>query len=318
MAFSNIIGHERQKELLEAFLKRDALPHAFLFSGQDGIGKKGLALEFVRHLFCKQKTGCGVCQPCLKIEHGNHPDLLFVESDTSIGIDQSRMITKEIYEHPYESEKRAVIMDRADTMTVQAANALLKTLEEPPPFNVFFLITSSERTIPLTIRSRCIRLVFPPLTAENLREYFSGIARMDEEKARLFASISYGSIGCGLFWAREENRGLRRRLAEAITGRNGSFLNAALLAEKMSRSDGEVDIYLTFLLSFLRDLSVVGETGDISLAVNRDLKEILAREAVDVKWIERSIRKVEETIHDLRYNVNRWLVLENMILHIMR
>lgn len=172
MAFEDIIGHDRQKRFLKFFLENKNIPHSFLFCGQEGIGKKKTAREFVRHLFCQTGNACGTCRPCVKLDRGSHPDLVIIENERSIGIDDSRMISKEISEHPFESEKRVIIIDNAETMTTEAANALLKTIEEPPPYNHFFIITSSERDIPMTIRSRCMRVPFSLLSAAQLEHYF--------------------------------------------------------------------------------------------------------------------------------------------------
>ncbi|MCX5798869.1 MAG: DNA polymerase III subunit [Proteobacteria bacterium] len=318
MGFDNIIGHEKQKSLLLSFLEKERLPHAFIFAGQDGIGKKRTAIEFTKYIFCAKSAGCGKCIPCLKVERGVHPDLLFVEGENSIGIEQSRMISKEIHEYPYESNKRVIIIDRADTMTHEATNALLKTLEEPPPFNVFFLITSSERSIPLTVRSRCTRMAFSPLTKDNLKQYFLELHKMDEEKAQLFSQISCGSIGYGLFWMEENNLLLRRTLVELVTGKNRSFLDTTIISEKVSKNSKDVSIYLSFLLSFFRDMFLVSNHKDTAMIINRDVRELLEGEVVDLKWIDTSIRRIQEAIHAMRYNVNKWLVFENLLLQIMR
>ena len=218
MGFENIIGHEKSKNLLRMFLENKNIPHAFLFYGQEGTGKKLVAKEFAKYLFCETGTACGRCNPCIKLERGSHPDLIVIEGDNSIGIDQSRMLSKEICEYPYESEKRVIIIDQAETLTREAANALLKTLEEPPPYNHFFLITSSEKEIPPTIRSRCNRVFFAPLSREQLKQFFLQRPDTDDERADLLADISYGSIGCGLFWAEADNFLLRRVIIELITG----------------------------------------------------------------------------------------------------
>ena len=318
MGFSSIIGHARQIEFLLSLHRNDRLPHAFLFAGQEGIGKRKVALEFIKQMMCDQGTGCDTCRPCLKLDRGTHPDLLVVEGEGSIGIGQSRMISKEVSEHPYEGKRRAIIIDGADAMTREADNALLKTLEEPPPFNVFFLITSSERDVPLTIRSRCARVAFSPLSREDVEGYFVRVRKMEKEKARLIALQSYGSIGWGLFWAEKDNLLLRRRLGELVVGRKKSFVASTLISEKISKTDRDLGLYLSFLLSFFRDLFLVRHEKDSGLLVNRDLRDLIEEEAWDLKWIDGSLKKIQETLLNMRYNVNKWLLFENMMLHIMR
>jgi DNA polymerase-3 subunit delta' len=318
MAFDDIIGHERQKRFLTFLLERGNIPHAFLFCGQEGIGKRSTAMEFARRLFCQAGTGCGECRPCVKLDRGSHPDFVLIQNEGSIGIDDSRMITKEVSEHPFEQDKRVIIIDNAETMTTEAANALLKTLEEPPPYNHFFIITSSEREIPLTIRSRCTRVAFSPLSREQLELYFLERADIDPERARLLASISFGSIGSGLFWLDERNFSLRIRMAEALSGRTKGFVLASSLAEKASVTDRSVSMYLTFLLSFFRDLFVRRSIGGMSFITNTDLETILDETRGDLTWIEDSLKRIQETVRVMRYNVNRWLIFENLLIHVAR
>lgn len=316
MAFEDIIGHDRQKRFLKFFLENKNIPHAFLFCGQDGIGKKKIAREFVRHLFCRTGDACGTCRPCVKLDRGSHPDLIVIENEGSIGIDDSRLISKEISEQPFESEKRVIIIDNAETMTVEAANALLKTIEEPPPYNHFFIITSSERDIPMTIRSRCNRVAFSLLSAVELQRYFQGQKSMDPDKALLLSSISFGSIGGGLFWLDSHNFSLRLRLAEIVSGRKKGFVISSSIAEAASRTDRFMAMYLAFLLSFFRDLFIRHETGDMSRIVNGDLAEIIEATYYDPGWVEQSIKRIQESIRVMRYNVNRWLIFENLLIQI--
>lgn len=318
MGFEDIIGHEKSKNLLNMFLENKNIPHAFLFYGQQGIGKKLVAKEFAKHIFCVNGTACGKCSPCIKFERGSHPDLLVIESDDSIGIDQSRMLSKEICEYPYESEKRVIIIDRAETLTREAANALLKTLEEPPPYNHFFLITSAEKEIPPTIRSRCNRVFFTPLSREQLKQFFLQRPDINEEQADLLADISYGSIGCGLFWAENDNFLLRRMIIELITGKDRSFVRASSIAEKIAKTNMGLGMYLAFLLSFFRDLLVIKHSQDLSMIVNRDMEEFLDWQKADTQWVENTIKRIQETTAIMRYNVNRWLAFENLLFQVMR
>lgn len=348
MGLDNVLGHDRQKGLLRSFLKEGRLPHAFLFAGQEGIGKKKVALEFIKHVFCEGGSGCDACRPCVKINRQVHPDLLLIEprekkvDDEAEGEDSDqrssltarsfipraliagdregkvRGLNQEILAYPYESTKRAILIDDADHMRKEASDALLKSLEEPPPFNLFFLITSAEREIPTTIRSRCVRIAFSPLPKEHVERYFRETIGVEEKRARLLSHIACGSIGNGLFWMKENNLDLRRRLAELVIGRSRSFLNATALSEQVSGTSADLSMYLSFLLSLLRDLYVVRELGDADLAVNRDVKDLLDSYKMDLKWIGNAIKKVRETMAVMRYNVNRWLLFENLLVQMMR
>jgi len=317
MGFERITGHEKQKGMLLSLLKKKRMPHAFLFTGPEGIGKKRVVMEFAKYIFCEHGTACNTCRPCLKVERGSHPDIFSTGGEESIGIEHSRNISKEVYEYPYESNRRIIIIDNAEKMTNEAKNALLKTLEEPPPFNIFFLITSSERDIPLTIKSRCTKLIFSPLFKEQLKAYFKNNLAINDEKAELLSCISHGSIGSGLFWTVEDNFLLRKQIAELLIGRGKSFLKASVISEKISKSQKDTMIYLSFILSLYRDMYFLNECGDDSMVMNRDIKGLLAMEKINMATLNNSIQRVEQTINLMRYNINRWLVLENMMLHLM-
>jgi DNA polymerase III subunit delta' len=317
MGFNDIIGHEKQKQFFLSILERERLPHAFLFTGQEGIGKKKTAKEFTKYILCEKHNNCGVCRPCNKVERDIHPDVLIIENEDAIGIDQSRTIGREVYEYPYEGDKRIILIDRVDAMTNEATNALLKTLEEPPPFNIFFLITSSERNVPLTIRSRCARVSFSPLQREHLQQYFMNIPNMEAGKAELLSYISQGSIGCGLFWMEQDHLLLRHKLAELIIGKDRSFMHTTLMSERIVRNHIDLTMFLSFLLSLFRDMSVMSEYRDVSMIINRDMREFLNAEPVDTRWIETSVRRIQETFGLMRYNINKLLAIETMLLDIM-
>jgi DNA polymerase III subunit delta' len=317
MGFNDIVGHEKQKRMLLSVLDRGRLPHAFIFTGPEGIGKKKAAKAFAKHILCETHTGCGVCRPCIKVERDSHPDLLIIENEDSMGIEQSRSIGREVYEYPYEADTRVIIIDRADAMTREATNALLKTLEEPPPFNVFFLITSAERDVPLTIRSRCAKIGFGPLSQAALKEYFQHAINIEEGKAELLSRVSEGSIGCGLFWMEKDNLLLRRKLAELVIGKNKGFLHVTAMSEQMTKTNKDLMMWLSFLLSLFRDMSVVSVCRETSMVINRDIREIFDAPPADMRWIEASMKRIQETIAILRYNINKLLAVEALLANIM-
>lgn len=349
MGLNSVFGHEKQKNLLLSFLQTERLPHAFLFAGQNGIGKKKVAFEFIKHILCVNGNGCDTCRACIKIERQTHPDLLLIGPQEKKTYDESgsldneeksssltarsyiprsliagdkdgkiRGINQEVLAYPYEGSKRVILIDDADRMRKDASDALLKTLEEPPPYNIFFLITSSEREIPLTIRSRCFRVSFSPLQRKHIEKFFLEVLNADEKRARLLSQISYGSIGNGQFWMKESNLNLRRKIAELATGKSRSFLNATNLSEQVTKTSADLSMYLSFLLSLLRDMYVAREQKDTAMVVNRDVRELLDWERIDTRWVEDAMKKVQETMAIMRYNVNRWLLFENLLIQIMR
>jgi DNA polymerase-3 subunit delta' len=311
-------GHDHQKHLLSSLVEKGKLPHALLFAGPRGVGKRTIAVELVKNLFCEEGSACAMCRGCRNVEAGLHPDFTLVSGETSIKIDELRAIMKEVYEPPYVAPVRAVLIDDAELMTHEAANALLKTLEEPPPSNLFVLVSSREQEIPLTVRSRCMRLGFGPLSTENLCAYFEGVLKLDGQKAQLLAAMSNGSIASGLFWMEEEHYRMRQKIAELLTGGEGMSIRAALLAERMTAKEDEME-YLSFLLSFFRDIWWLCRTGDAANLLNKDLAGIMSDAAAGgVAWAEGSIIRIQEMSKTLRYNINRWLAMETLMLHLVR
>jgi DNA polymerase-3 subunit delta' len=318
MEFSRVIGYGRQKEMLSTLVARDKLPHALLLAGPEGVGKRTLALELVKNLFCEDRRACESCRSCRALIAGTHPDFTVLSGRTSIKLDELRALRRDVYEPPYEASIRAIIIDNAEMMTREAGNALLKTLEEPPPSNVFILVSSREQEIPLTVRSRCMRIAFGPLRRDSISSYYKAELGLDSERAELLADLSNGSISAGLFWHDEANFLMRRRIAELVIDGKQSFSQAALAAESMNIGGNEMR-YLFFLLSLFRDLWWVRHGGDEGGVVNGDLMEIMIKKKVDRPgWFEDSIKKVQETMRTLRYNVNRWLTMEELMIALAR
>jgi DNA polymerase-3 subunit delta' len=277
-----------------------------------------MAIEVVKYLFCEAGTACGACRACQKVIRNTHPDLHIIRSETSIGIDELRNVQKEVYESPYEATLRVILIDGAEQMTREAANALLKTLEEPPPSNLFLLITSSEKDLPLTIRSRCMHIGFGPVSTEDMKSHFIKTLNFSERRAELAASLSWGSMSSAFFWMDDKNVVMRRQLAEFVIGKKRGFVAIAGLSETIASHEKSLRFYLYFLLSLFRDLWVVNQAGNSHALLNSDLRELLEANSWDGAWIEQSIHRVQETLESLRYNINRWLLFEHLALSVMR
>ena len=318
MDFKGVLGHARQKFILSSLVGKEKLPHALLFSGPPGVGKRTIALELVKSLLCEKQRACGACKGCLHLASGTHPDFTLLSGETSIKIDELRAIRKEVCEAPFEAPVRVILIDNAEAMTREAANALLKTLEEPPPSNLFILVTSREQEIPLTVRSRCMRIGFGPLSADEVSSYLHTFLNLDKAQAEVLAALSGGSISSALFWMKGENFLMRERIAGLVTGKKRGFAQVALVAERIAAKGYEQE-YLSFLLTFLRDLWWLKQTGDASGLVNRDLAGIMGEGGLaQPGWAVASIAKVQETVRTLRYNVNKLLALERLMIDVTR
>lgn len=173
MNFKDIIGNEKEKEILQKIIKSNQIGHSYIFLGVEGIGKKLIAKEFAKKILCLSKEkGCNKCQSCIEFEGNNHPDYVEITPDgKNIKIDQIREFQQKVFEKPVISTRKIYVIDDADKMTKEAQNCLLKTLEEPPSYVVIILIVANEDKLLNTIRSRCSKMVFSKLTIDELKKY---------------------------------------------------------------------------------------------------------------------------------------------------
>jgi DNA polymerase-3 subunit delta' len=244
MPFAEIVGQDRAIASLRAALRRDALHHAYLFGGPEGVGKGTAARLLAQAANC---TGpgtadgaladdpCGACGPCRKIAKGVHPDVLFLAEERvmakagtweprggkspskDIVVDQVRDVAlRRLALRRFEGRRRFVVVDPADAMNPQAQNALLKTLEEPPPGTTLVLVASNPDALLPTIRSRCLRVTFAPVPAGLVAERLEAAGR-SPEAARFAAALSGGSLG----------RALRLPEGEGLVEERAAILDAA-------------------------------------------------------------------------------------------
>ena len=198
MAFEGLIGNEKNKNILANSVKSENILHSYLFTGIKGIGKCLFAEEFAKMILCdsNQEKPCGKCKSCLEFQGRSHPDFLVVKpvEGKTIKIEQIRYLQEKIAEKPVTSEKKVYIIDEADTMTREASNALLKTLEEPPTYATLILITDNESKLLVTIKSRCTKIAFESLTGEELKKYLSQVDFKENITDKILKQ-SQGSIG---------------------------------------------------------------------------------------------------------------------------
>ena len=192
--FDKIIGNNENKKILENMVKKQNIPHSYIFSGISGIGKLLFAKEFAKAILCRDETikPCNSCISCTSFENSNNPDCIIIdEQSESIKTEQIKELTKSVLEKPIESYKKIYIINNSENMTKEAQNSLLKTLEEPPEYIVILLITSNENMLLNTIKSRCMKLMFQPLSNNEIIEYFK---RNNEQIDEGMLDIFEGSI----------------------------------------------------------------------------------------------------------------------------
>ncbi len=170
MSFENLVGNDNVKQVLTEIIKTGNISHGYMFVGISGIGKLLFAKEFAKAILCNEKTGCNNCKSCIEFNTLNNPDFQVIEPDeNSIKIEQIRLMNTKITEKPIISNKKVYIINNAETMTKEAQNCLLKTLEEPPEYAVIILIGTNENMFLNTIKSRCIRINFNKINDDDLK-----------------------------------------------------------------------------------------------------------------------------------------------------
>jgi DNA polymerase-3 subunit delta' len=347
----SVIGHANALAALQRALASERSPHAWLFAGPEGVGKQTVALEFAAALNCTSDEAlgadgsregadslrvkpCGECRACRDTLAGRHPDVELIApggmcdepehrdhaDSRDLRICQIRRLERLLSLSPYAGGRRVAIVDAADTLRAEAANAFLKTLEEPPAGSVIILLAEREERLPETVLSRCQRLPFRPIEREAIVETL--VARGAEpEDAETIASAAGGRLG----WALQalEDRGLLEdralmldealRLAHA--GRAERF---AWAREAEGRAPGIRERYLRELAvweGWWRDVLLFGAGGQDG-ANNPDRAAALSEEGrlYSAAAIVGFLRSLAQTREYLRENVDPQLALENLTL----
>ncbi|WP_225073061.1 DNA polymerase III subunit delta' [Desulfuromonas sp. CSMB_57] len=321
MSFSRILGHDRQKELLQRAIDTHRLPHAYLFEGPEGIGKRLVALALTKRLFCETGQGCCNCPACRKIEHHNHPDLHLLEPDGQfIKIEQIRGIQKELSFRPLEAPRKVCLIDGAERLNPAAGNALLKTLEEPRPETLLILLSAAPEAVLPTIRSRCQRLPFNRLPRARLQEVLADQLNMEEEEAHILTALADGSFKKALGKDRELFLKRRRQLLKTLAGLSpNSILPLLDLARQMAEDKEHLTEQLEILLAFYRDQLLLHHGRNSDDLVNIDLLELLERmaERHPVAALLHKLEALFAARRQLDRNVNRQLAMEVLLLKLV-
>jgi DNA polymerase III subunit delta' len=320
MSFHDIYGHEKKIEIIRKILIKKRIAHAYLFSGIQAIGKKTLAREFIKAINCEKSEhlhdACDECPSCRKIDRESHPDVFSVEAEGQfIRIDAIREMQKRMTCKPLEARMRGFIIDDADKMNDQSANALLKMLEEPSPSNVLILVTSRPYYLLPTIVSRCQHMRFNPLSPETVAKFLVHRADMDHQRAILVAALSGGSIGNAIQLDQEDITAYRAELLRLLSGtRREDPFSLMNFASFLGQGKKEIKQGLNILGTFFRDALVFKESGRSEMLINRDnfsyIEDVASR--LSGEQILQNMAQVEKAGQILEQNVNKSLTLETM------
>ena len=321
--FSEIVGHEQIKEHMQAAI-RDKKPfHAYLFQGEEGVGKEALARTFAAGLQCQSESAdkpCKECVSCRQMESGNQPDVIWVTREkASLGVDEIReQLCNTMDIKPFSSPYKIYLVPEAEKMTEAAQNALLKTIEEPPEYGIVILMTSNISALLPTIQSRCLTMEFRPLSTAVVESYVKEHCQVPDYQARASAAFAQGNLGKAMRYAKSEDFIERKdhiiSLLRHVEQMDLSEM-LAVIKDLGTRKD-EVRDYIDLMVLWYRDVLLFKATKDINQLLFQDEASYISREASyrSYEKIEEILQAFEKAKVRLRANVNFDITMELMLL----
>ena len=326
-SFSEIVGHEQIKEHMQAAI-RDKKPfHAYLFQGEEGVGKEALARTFAAGLQCQSESAdkpCKECVSCRQMESGNQPDVIWVTREkASLGVDEIReQLCNTMDIKPFSSPYKIYLVPEAEKMTEAAQNALLKTIEEPPEYGIVILMTSNISALLPTIQSRCLTMEFRPLSTAVVESYVKEHCQVPDYQARASAAFAQGNLGKAMRYAKSEDFIERKdhiiSLLRHVEQMDLSEM-LAVIKDLGTRKD-EVRDYIDLMVLWYRDVLLFKATKDINQLLFQDEASYISREASHRSYekIEEILQAFEKAKVRLRANVNFDITMELMLLALKR
>jgi len=323
MSFKDILGHQRPITLLQRAIRNEKVVNSYLFLGNEGIGKKTVALQFAKALNClegeaERGDACDHCSSCKKIDHALHPDILLIEPEGQyIKVDQVRQMQRQLAYKPYEGKRRVCILTAADRMAPHIPNTLLKTLEEPPLHTVIILLANNSKFILPTILSRCQSIRFNPLPINIVSKWLMEDKSFNDTEAHLLASLSEGSPGKALEIQEEIRQIPREELLKDWVGlKSLSFEKIGSWVDSLPSQRENLLLMLEVAKTLLRDLVMVKILKNGQKLIHSDLLKEM--EPMATNWSLSSLLKRMEILHQttlaIRANANTNLALEAMML----
>ncbi len=321
--FRDMIGHKKEIAHLEQAISTGKVSHAYIFSGEKGTGKKTLADAFALTLQCTAdgERPCRKCHSCRQAMGGNHPDIIYVGHDkpTSIGVEDIReQLTGDIQIRPYNGNYKIYIIPDAEKMTVQAQNAILKTIEEPPEYAVIILLAANEQVFLDTIRSRCVIMNLKPVPDEQVKNYLMEQVQIPDYQADICVAFAQGNVGKAIRLASSEDFSMIKSSAMQLIRNAGRMEISEIIEFVKGIQDYKISIqdYLDILALWYRDMVYYKATKDIDGIVFRDdLRTI--RETVKLcsyEGVEEVMKAIENAKTRLKANVNFDLTMELLFL----
>lgn len=321
--FSNMIGHEREIAHLTQAIRAGKVSHAYIFSGEKGCGKLTLADTFAMALQCtgEGERPCRSCHSCHQAASGNHPDIIHIkhEKPNSIGVEDVReQLVGDIQIRPYNGKYKIYIVPDAEKLTVQAQNAILKTIEEPPEYAVILLLTNNEQVFLDTIRSRCVLLSLKPVPDERVKRYLMEEIQVPDYEADICVAFAQGNIGKAVRLASSEDFNAIKASAMRLIRNAGTMEVSAIIEYVKEVQDYKISIqdYLDILALWYRDMVYFKATRDVDGLIFKDELRTI-RETVNrcsYEGAEEVMKAIETAKTRLAANVNFDLTMELLFL----
>ncbi|MDE6891500.1 MAG: DNA polymerase III subunit delta' [Lachnospiraceae bacterium] len=324
--FSDIVGQEQLREHLENAVRMNKVSHAYIINGERNAGKEFIARTFAMALQCEDRQGvepCQECHSCKQAQSGNHPDIIFVthEKPGTIGVDDIRkQINGDVAIKPYSGPKKIYIVREGEKMTVQAQNALLKTLEEPPEYAVILILTDNVNALLPTILSRCVVLNMKPVKDARIKEYLMENMEIPDYKANICVAFARGNVGKARLLANSEEFDKVKEEALTLLKYIGEMELHEIVAaiRKINEYKFDVNDYMDILSIWYRDVLLFKATHDVNNLIFREEIQSIRKVADKSTYegIERIIDALQKSKQRLNANVNFDLTMELLLLTI--
>lgn len=324
-SFKDVVGHKDILKYISSAVENNRVSHAYILNGERGSGKKMLANLFAMTLLCEtgDNEPCGKCHSCKQAESGNHPDIIRVthEKPNSISVDDIRtQVNNTVDIKPYQGPYKVYIIPQADMMTPQAQNAILKTIEEPPSYAVFLLLTENAETLLPTINSRCVMLKLRNIKDTLIKKYLMENLEIPDYKADMCTAFAQGNMGRAIMLANSDHfNEIKEEAVQLLKHISEMELNEIVAAVKnISVYKLEITDYLDIIMIWYRDVLLYKATKEIDKVVFKDQLQSIKEQARKSSYegIELILESLEKAKARLKANVNFDLVMELLFLTI--
>ncbi len=329
MPFQDIIGHSVPITWLRNAIQSQQLAHAYLFVGDEAIGKRMTALQFIQAMNCETNTNplmpdaCGQCRACRQIITSIHPDVLFIQPDEGQGqhpqikIERVREIEHHVIYRPLIGLRKICVIDHADRLTIGAANALLKTLEEPPDHCLFILITSRPLALLATLKSRCLLVRFSSPSQEQVTNFLLQ-QQVSESDARFISFLTNGRIGEALNLDLDVIKTKQKEFYSLLFEHPDCSLSGSFEAAEMLSKSGHIPEVLLWLWSGLRDLLLIATQSPQKFLLHQEQLSALQKltERTSLTQILDLLDELHQLELGLQRNLNMQLGFEQFFIHL--